>query len=70
MMPNRKYRTRSTGEMISTFVYAGMAVWIASEALIWQGSTLAKVTLFICAFLSALGAIRFPLQQFADWLRR
>lgn len=70
MMSGKKYRTRSTGEMISTFCFAGMALWFASEAMLYDKSIWGKIGLWASSLSCALATVRFPLQQLVDRFRR
>lgn len=56
---------RSLGEMISTLVFIGMAAWLLLEALslMGQAPTWQVVGLFLSAFLSLLGSLRFVIAQ-------
>ena len=60
---------RSTGEMISTVCFAGMALKLSFNALEWQGGLLGEAGLWASALACALASIRFPLQQIADFFR-
>jgi cation transport ATPase len=63
---NRNHRNpRTMGELISTLVFIGMAVWLLLEALSLTGQapTWQVAGLFLSAFLSFLGALRFVIAQ-------
>lgn len=62
--------SRSTGEMISTFAFAGMAAKLTYNALEWDGGLLAHTALWLSAIACLLGALRFPLQAIKDRSRR
>ncbi len=61
---------RSTGEMISTFVFAGMAAKLTFNAMFWPGGWVGGALLWLSALTCTLAAVRFPLQTLADWIRR
>ena len=65
----RTSRTRSTGEMISTFCFAGLALKFGFEALVWDGHLLGQIGLWASAAACGLAAIRFPLQSLWDRFR-
>jgi hypothetical protein len=56
---------RSLGELISTLVFIGMAVWLLLEALslMGQAPTWQVAGLFLSAFLSLLGSLRFVIAE-------
>lgn len=65
-------RTRSMGEMISTFCFFGMSAWIGLEALalmavvpLWQ-----SVGLFLASLMCFLGGLRFVIVEIVGALRR
>lgn len=61
---------RSLGDMISTLVFIGMAAWLLLEALslMGQAPTWQVAGLFLSAFLSFLGSLRFVIAQ--AWRRQ
>ena len=50
---------RSTGEVISTLMFAGVALWCAGEALINEGPWWRGALLWLSAAASLGGAFRF-----------
>ncbi len=67
-MTKPKHR-QSTGEMISTVCFAGMSLWLASEALVWDGGWLGLIGLWASSLACGLAAFRFLLQQLVDKIR-
>ncbi|PWR02609.1 hypothetical protein DKT77_10505 [Meridianimarinicoccus roseus] len=60
---------RSTGDMISTVVFAGMALILGSEAASGTGPVWRDALLGLTALASLLGALRFPLAALTARLR-
>lgn len=62
-MPQRAPRT--LGDMISTLVFIGMAAWLVLEALSLMGQAPGwqVAGLFLSAFFSFLGSLRFVIAR-------
>ena len=69
--PNHR-SPRTLSETISTLVFVGMAGWLLLEALalMEQAPSWQVAGLFLCAFLSLLGAFRFLIAQLWHQFRK
>lgn len=61
-MTNRN--PRSTGEVISTIVFAGVSLWVAGEAMINEGPWWRGALLWLAAIACMAGAFRFVIGRF------
>lgn len=62
-------RHRSPGDVISTFVFAVMGLWLAGTALSGTGAPWRDAVLWLAAGASLAGALRFQIARLIDTIR-
>lgn len=67
---NSKKRGNNIGDMISSIVMAGMALWIWSEAAISPQTEWRTFFLWVAGFASMAGAFRFQIATLVKNLRK